>query len=286
VLGIEPALNIAALAEADGVPTVAEFFTERAADRLRGDHGAAGAILARHVFAHVDDVHDFLRGVDRLLAPDGVLILEVHYVGALLRHLEFDTIYHEHLSYFALGPMERLAADHGFLVTDAEVIPMHGGSLLVSLQRKGAAAVATPAVEQLRRDEAARAVGAPNTLAAFARDVATWKERFEALIADLAGGGAVLAAYGAAAKGNTLLNYCPDVAARLRYILDRSPHKRGRLAPGSHLPVRDAVGWEPDGTTHVLLLAWNFKEEIIRQMRAFAERGGKFVVPIPRPEVL
>lgn len=287
VLGVEPARNIARMAEADGVPTVPEFFCEATGRGLRAEHGTAAAIVGRHVFAHVDDLHDFLRGVDLLLAPDGVLVIEVPYLGDLLEKLEFDTVYHEHLSYFSLAPVRRLAAMHDLELVDVERIALHGGSMILYLRRASIGEPGSARLLGMWRDEEARALGDPAILAAFAAAVVQWKHEFEACVAGLARGPHVrLAGYGAAAKANTLLNYCPDVAARLRCILDRSPHKHGRYTPGTHIRVEPADHWRVDGTTHLLILAWNFKDEIMRQLAAFGEGGGRFVIPIPKAELV
>jgi SAM-dependent methyltransferase len=284
VLGIEPARNIAAMASADGIETVAEFFDE-SLGRSLASRGPAAGILARHVVAHIDDLRGLLRGIDQFLAADGVFALEVPYFGDLLAHREFDTVYHEHLSYFALRPLERLCADMGFAVTDVERVSLHGGSMIVSIRRAGARATPSPRVLEMREHEAKTGFDAPASLAAFAREIAGWKARFTRFVAELESHDARLAGYGAAAKANTLLNFCPDVARRLACILDRSPHKHGKLTPGTHLPVHPVEHWRVARPTHLLILAWNFKDEIVRQMKPFADEGGRFVVPIPEPSL-
>jgi novobiocin biosynthesis protein NovU/D-mycarose 3-C-methyltransferase len=285
VLGIEPARNIAALASAAGIETVPEFFDE-SLGRTLAPRGRAAGILARHVVAHVDDLRGLLRGIDHVLAPDGVFVLEVPYLGDLLAEREFDTIYHEHLSYFALRPLDRLCADLGFAIVDVERVGLHGGSIIVSMRRGGAGATPSPRVTAMREDEARRGFDAPAALAAFAAAVAAWKTRFTRFVEALAVNGAVLAGYGAAAKANTLLNYCPEVARHLRYILDRSPYKHGTLTPGTHVPVRPVDHWRVDPPSHLVILAWNFKDEIVRQMKPFADERGRFVVPIPEPSLV
>jgi SAM-dependent methyltransferase len=285
VLGIEPAHNIAALAEADGIETVAEFFDE-AQGRALAARGRAAGIVARHVVAHVDDVRGLLRGVDAFLAPGGVFAMEVPYLGDLVGHREFDTIYHEHLSYFALRPLERLCAGGGFAVVDVERVSLHGGSVIVSIRRASDAVAPSARVVAMREDEARRRFDSPAALAAFASEVVAWRARFTAFVDQLAASGAVIAGYGAAAKANTLLSYCPEVARRLTYILDRSPHKHGKLTPGTHVPVHPVDHWRDAPPTHLLILAWNFKDEIVRQMKPFADAGGRFVVPIPEPSLV
>ena len=286
VLGVEPAENIAAIAQKDGVPTLAEFFTASTARAVRESHGRASAILGRHVFAHVDDVHDFLEGVGHLLSDTGVFVIEVPYVGDMLEKLEFDTIYHEHLSYIGLGPMSRLAEQHGLRLVDVERVGLHGGSIILHMQRATAGTQPSPRLTAMLDAEIAQKLADPKRLAAFATSVRHWKDRFEQLVAELTASGARLVGYGAAAKANTLLNYCPDVARSLDLILDRSPHKHGLYTPGTHIRVESAEAWRPGQTTHMLILAWNFQQEIMRQMTPFKAGGGHFIVPIPDPQVV
>lgn len=285
VLGVEPAQNIASVAVRDGVPTVAEFFTPAVARDIREGHGRAAAILGRHVFAHVDDVHGFIDGVCDLLTDEGVFIIEVPYAGDFLRHLEFDTVYHEHLSYIALHPMAGLAEQHGLHLVDVERVALHGGSIILHMRRAGVG-TPSPRLNAMLEQEAASKLFDQFQLTAYASRVHEWKQRFEALVSELTVGGATLVGYGAAAKGNTLLNFCPDVAKSLRVILDRSPHKQGRYTPGTHVRVEHPDAWRNEQATHMLILAWNFQTEVMRQMSAFQEAGGRFVVPIPEPRVV
>lgn len=286
VLGVEPATNIARIAEADGIPTVNEFFSERLGRTLARQQGPVSAILGRHVFAHIDDLHDCLKGVSALLAEDGVLILEVPYLGDLLDKLEFDTVYHEHLSYFSLGPVQTLCKRHGLRLVDVERIGLHGGSIILHIVRAGSRTAAGPRLEAMLREEQAKGLYEPATMVQFAKRASIWKGQCEELVAGLVRSGARLVGYGAAAKANTLLNYCPEVARTLSAILDRSPHKHGRLTPGTHIVVKPVDSWKDERPTHMVVLAWNFQDEIIRQMRPFQEAGGRFVQVLPDPKVL
>ena len=286
VLGVEPAKNISELAVAAGIPTVTEFFTEDVARRVAEDHGRVSVILARHVFAHVDGVHDFLRAVNRLLADDGVFVVEVPYLGDLIENLEFDTIYHEHLSYFGLAPLIRLCRQHSLRIVDVERVSLHGGSILLYIRRASSALQESADLRLMVEAERAGRFCSEERLVHFAQDVAAWKQQFESLVHDLVLAGAVIVGYGAAAKANTLLNYCPDVARELACIIDRSPHKHGRFTPGTHRPVVAVGDRCHKGATHMVILAWNLKEEILRQMKPFAESGGRFIVPLPVPAVL
>jgi len=286
VLGIEPARNIAQLALSNGVPTLPEFFTEAVGCQQRERTGPAAAIIGRHVFAHVDDVHDFLCGATGLLAKDGVLILEVPYLGDLLDKLEFDTIYHEHLSYFSLRPVEWLCRDRGLRLVDVEPVSLHGGSVVLHICRQDSPHRPSECLQAMLRREEERGFAHAEVMAAFAGRVQAWKGQFEGFIESLHRSGANLVGYGAAAKANTLLNYCPDAARAMRLILDKNPLKHGRYTPGTHLRVEPVERWAEDRVTHLVVLAWNFKEEIIRQMKPFADRGGRFVIPIPVPEII
>ena len=285
VLGVEPARNIAGIAEREGIPTVPEFFNLQTAQSVRAQHGPAKLILGRHVFAHVDDVHGFIEGVDALLDRDGVLVIEVPYLGDFLEKLEFDTIYHEHLSYVSLLPMQRLCADHGFELVDVDRASLHGGVIVLHMRRRGVGTPSARLTQMLDAERRAR-LSSPETLSAFVTGVEQWKREFERLIGQLSSSGATLIGYGAAAKGNTLLNYCPTVAAALTVILDRSPHKQGKYTPGTHRLVEPVDRWRASGAQYMVILAWNFADEIMRQMKPFEDAGGRFIVPIPAPQVV
>ena len=286
VLGVEPARNIAAIAETDGVPTVAEFFDEALARTLDATYGGAAGIIGRHVFAHVDDLHGFLEGVRGFLAKDGVFIIEVPYLGNLLENLEFDTIYHEHLSYFSLEPARRLCELHGLRLVDVERVGLHGGSVILHIRPAAVGSGLSERLDRMLAEERSLRLSGPARLATFVRNVRRWKDRFEGLVGEVVRSGGVLIGYGAAAKANTMLNFCPEVARSLRFILDRSPHKHGRYTPGTHIGVEPINRWKEEGATHMLILAWNFKEEIMKQMEPFADRGGRFVLPLPEPKIL
>ena len=287
VVGVEPARNIATIANAAGIPTIAEFFNPASAETVVRDHGRAAAILGRHVFAHVDDVHEFLEAVQTCLADDGVFLVEVPYLGDFLAKLEFDTIYHEHLSYVSLGAMAHLCRQHDMALVDVEPISLHGGSVVIHMRRSALAARPSARLTGMLQKERESGLTDPARLEKFAEDVTSWKSRFEALIETLRKEGASLIGYGAAAKANTLMCYCPDAAGSLQYILDRSTHKQGRYTPGTHIRVEPVDRWTSGPLpTHMVLLAWNFKDEIIAQMKGFGDRGGRFVVPIPEPHVI
>ena len=286
VLGVDPARNIDSIANAAGIPTIPEFFNPASAGTVLEKHGRASAIFGRHVFAHVDDVHEFVEAVRLCLTDDGVFLIEVPYLGDFLDHHEFDTVYHEHLSYISLGAMENLCRQHDMEMVDVEQISLHGGSIVLHMRRKGVGK-GSERLTSLLEQERLAGMSDPQRLKRLSADVEAWKTRFEGLIAELQAGGASLIGYGAAAKANTLLNFCPAAAKPLSYILDRSSHKQGRYTPGTHIPVEGVDRWKiGPPPTHIVVLAWNFKDEIMAQMKPFAEQGGRFVIPIPEPTVV
>jgi len=283
VLGVEPAANVAAAAIAKGVETEIAFFGRATAERLRAAGRTADLITANNVLAHVPALNDFVAGMKILLAPDGVATVEFPHLERLIAENQFDTIYHEHFSYFSLYTAEQVFARHGLAVVDVEELPTHGGSLRLYLRHAGRA---SPAVEALRQREIAAGLAGPEPYARFAETVAETKAAIlEFLIGARRAGKRVLG-YGAPAKGNTLLNYCGIRGDMIGFTVDRSPHKQGMLLPGTHIPIRTPealIAAKPD---YVFILPWNLRDEIMTQLAEIRFWGGKFVVPIPRLEVL
>ena len=280
VLGIEPAGNIAAAAEASGVRTENAFFGREFARGLKADGVRADVVIANNVLAHVADLNGTAAGISTLLADDGLAAIEFPYVGDMIEAVEFDTIYHEHLCYFSLHAVSAVFARHGLAVTDVERHPIHGGSLRIYLEREGRKAA--DAVRLLLDEETRRGMDA----ARFYEDFA---ERVTALRNDLLGelrqrkaAGQHLAAYGASAKGSTLMNACGIGAELLDFVADRSTVKQGRYTPGNHLPIVGPEALMEKRPDAVLLLTWNFADEIFRQQAAYLNAGGTFLVPIPR----
>jgi hypothetical protein len=237
-------------------------------------------IHAHNVLAHVADLNGFVQGIAALLKPDGVAVIEAPYVKDLIDNREFDTIYHEHLCYFSLTALDRLFARHGLVIADARRVPIHGGSLQIHVMHAEAGARGA-AVQSLLAEEAAWGVDDFAFYAGFAQAVEVLKTEVRALLGDLKAQGRTIAAYGASAKGSTLLNYFGIGAETLEFVADRSTYKQGRYTPGTHLPIvapAKLLAAQPD---YVLLLTWNFASEILDQQAEYRRRGGQFIIPIP-----
>ena len=285
VLGIEPARNVAEVARDRGVPTLAEFFGEEVATGLRREGRAADVFLANNVLAHVADLGGFIRGIGILLAPDGRALIEAPYARDMIDNLEFDTIYHEHLCYFSLTALDRLFRRHGLEIVDAERIPIHGGSLRITAAHAGAAGPSA-AVHALLGEEESWGVNGPGPYREFGRRVEYLGRSLRKLLSDLKGRGRRLAAYGASAKGSTLLNAFGIGGETLEFVADRSTYKQGKFTPGTRLPIVPPERLAEAMPDDVLLLTWNFADEILAQQDEYRRQGGRFIIPIPEPIVI
>ncbi len=285
-LGIEPAANVARVAVEGGVPTEVLFWGEKSANDVVARHGQADFMLANNVYAHVPTINDFVEGFRCALKPEGVATIEVAHLLQMLNNTLFDTIYHEHFFYHSLFVTQKIMQAHGLRVFDVEEIPTHGGSIRFYVCHDQASHAQTENVErvlQLERDAGLMTL-APYR--AFASRVATIRSNLLEFLRDAKAQGKRVAAYGAPAKGNTLLNYCAIDQSLIAYTADRSPHKQGLYLPGSHLPIRSPEALLEDKPDYVIILAWNFRDEIIRQMAEVKAWGGQFVVPIPQLEII
>ena len=280
VLGIEPAANIAELAvKTKGIPTLVEFFDEQLAARLAAEGRFADVIHAHNVFAHVPDPNRFALGIKRLLKPGGVAVVEAPYVRDLIDKLEFDTIYHEHFSYYSVSSVEALCRRHGLLVCDVEMVPIHGGSLRLFIAHAGQP-VSECVVEILAKEKSEGMLTFAH-YRDFGDRVARLKQELLALLRRLQSEGRRLAAYGASAKGSTLMNAFGIDRSLIEFVVDRSSLKQGRFTPGNHLPILPTEVLAERRPDYVLLLTWNFAAEILAQQAGFRQRGGKFIVPVP-----
>ncbi len=286
VLGIEPARNVAAVAERErGVRTISEFFGEPLACKLVAEGQRADVIHANNVLAHVADLNGFVEGFRILLSDDGVVISESPYLRPFLEHVEFDTIYHEHLYYYSLTALDCLFRRHGLIIVDCEPIAIHGGSLRIFACREGQVQV-TPRVKVLLDEEARWGVDKAAPYAQFASNVERVKRVTTILVHQLKAEGKRVCAYGAAAKGTVLLNTTGLGKADLDFVCDRSPHKQGRLMPGVHVPIVPAERLAAERPDYCLLLSWNFADEILQQQAEYHAKGGRFIIPIPNVRIL
>lgn len=283
VLGIEPAANIAQVARRErGIPTLCEFFGRELAQRLSARAQRADVVHAHNVLAHVPDLTGFVEGLALLVKDDGLVVVEVPYVKDLVDHVEFDTIYHEHLCYFSLTALAALFARAGLVARDVERVPIHGGSLRLYAARGGSPGARVAA---LLAEEAAWGVDRPEPYQSFAGRVQSVRQNLLGLLERLKREGRRIAVYGASAKGSTLLNYCGIGAETVDYVVDRSTVKQGRFTPGTHLRIYSPERLESDRPDFVLLLSWNFADEILAQQSRYRAQGGRFIIPIPHVKV-
>jgi len=284
VLGVDPAPAQAQAANDAGIPTVAEFFGTDLAKRLRDEHGPADVVIANNVMAHVPELNDFVGGIAALVADDALVTVENPYVRDLIIHGEFDTIYHEHFSYYSCTSVDTLVRRHGLYLNDVEYFPdLHGGTLRWHI---AAREDVTPRASGYLEDERAIGLTTPAYYDDFSRRVGGIRTELLDLLRGLRRDGARIAAYGAAAKGTTMLNYVGIDGDLVDFVVDRNTHKHGLLMPGVHLPVRPVEALLEEQPDFVLILAWNFANEIVRQQQAYVERGGRFILPVPHPRVI
>ena len=286
VLGIEPAANVAKVAEEKGIPSLVKFFGVSTAKELVAQGKQADLLLGNNVLAHVPDLNDFVAGMKIVLKPDGILTMEFPHVLQLILQNQFDTIYHEHFSYFSFLTVEKVFATHGLILFDVEELPTHGGSLRIYGQHNDGKKPISDRISKLKTQEIEAGLEQRSTYLGFGEQVKATKRHLLNFLIDIKNQGKSVVGYGAPAKGNTLLNYCGIRTDLLDYTVDRSPYKQGLFLPGTHIPIYHPdriMETQPD---YLLILPWNLKDEIIEQMSHIREWGGKFVVPIPEVEVI
>jgi len=286
VIGVEPAVNIAKIAEENGIKTINDFFSEDVAKKIVWENGKAEAITATNVVAHTNDLDDLLKGVSYLLKDDGVFVIEVPYLVDLLENVEFDTIYHEHLSYFAVRPLKKLFEERDFKIVNIERIKIHGGTIRIFVSKKKSRYNINENVNRLISLEIKKGMNEVRIYRKFAERVEKLKEDLVSLLQKLKSENKKVIGYGAAAKGNTLLNYYHIGPELIEFIADLSPMKQNKFTPGTHIPVYSPERIYEIKPDYMLILAWNFADEIIKQQSKFKEIGGKFIIPVPEVRII
>ena len=287
VLGIEPAANVAKAAVEKGVPTTVRFFGCDTADEIAREHGQPDLLLGNNVLAHVPDLNDFVHGMKRLLAPGGVITMEFPHLQRLMAENQFDTIYHEHFSYFSFVAVEKIFAHHGLTLFDVEELPTHGGSLRIYARHtENAALPIGERVHALRQREIDDGFLTLERYSGFGEQVKSTKRKLLSFLIDAKQRGKKVVGYGAPGKGNTLLNYCGIRTDFLDFTVDANPYKQGKFTPGTRIPILAPERIREARPDYVLILPWNLKDEISRAAAYIGEWGGRFVVPIPEVKVL
>lgn len=287
VLGIEPARNVASVAENQGIPTLTKFFGSQTAQELIQQNLKADLLLGNNVLAHVPNLNDFVYGMKLLLKPHGIITMEFPHLLRLMEENQFDTIYHEHFSYFSFLTVEKIFAKHGLTLFDVEQLATHGGSLRIFAKHTDDDSHPIEMrVTQLKNLEKSYGLDQLITYQNFSRKVLGIKEQILGFLQQCKASNQEVAGYGAPAKGNTLLNYCGIKPDLLKYTVDLNPYKQGKFLPGTHIPIKSPDFISKAKPAYLLILPWNLKHEIIHQMAHIREWGGKFVIPIPKLEII
>lgn len=287
VLGVDPAKNVALVANAAGIETIVDFFNKKFAEQLVKERGRAGLVLANNVIAHLDDVIDFVDGVKLLLDPKGVFIFEAQYFPNLLFKNQFDNVYHEHHSFYALRPLKLLVEKAGMKIFDVEEVDTQGGSLRVFAEHPDGPYEVRPIVQKMIQAELDMKLDTTEPYKGLAERAQNIKQELIKILSDLKRQGKKIVGYGAPAKGNTLLNFCGIGTQYIDYIVDKTYFKHGKFTPGMHIPVFPIEKIKEDGPPdYYLLLVWNYAPGILKQEEEYRKRGGKFIIPIPEPKIV
>ncbi len=286
VVGVEPADNLAELASRDGVETINDYFKGSVVDRILSSKGKADVVTANNVFAHTTTIHDIAKNVRRLLKDEGVFIIEAAYFVNMLRDMTFDGIYHEHLFHYSLTPLDYFFRNCGMQIFRVEVVPSHGGSLRVFVKKAESLRQVDSSVASMLQQEKGLGIHDFKTYEAFAKRVYANKEKLVKMITELKAQGKSIAGYGAPAKATTLLSFCNLGSEVIDCIVDDSPLKQGLYLPGMHIPIVSSESLDKKQPDYVIILAWNFSEEILKKTKKYADAGVKFIVPVPEPVIV
>jgi len=281
ILGVDPAENLAKLSSRKGIPTINAYMTEKLAQQIILKHGSAAVVTATNVVAHINDLQDLMKSVEVLLEKQGVFVMEFPYLVDLMQKNEFDTIYHEHLSYFSINPLLILFKMHKLRLIDVKRDSIHGGSLRLHIARKSSSYKEHKRVKELILQEKLKKLNSLDTYDEFARRVRTIKRDLVNYLKRLRGAGKRIVGYGASAKGNVLMNYCRIDNSLLDYVVDSIPFKQGKYTPGTHLSIYPEKKLLKDMPDYALLMSWNFADEILKKNQTYRERGGQFIITIP-----
>ena len=285
VLGIEPSSKLANLAIKNGIDSIIEFFSNKLVNKILEKYGKVSVITATNVFAHIDDLDDFMKSADSLLREDGIIVIEAPYLLHLIENLEYDTIYHEHLSYLSVKPMVNFCKRFGFEIFDIKEQTIHGGTLRYFISRKNQQNISKNVYSYLELEEK-KDLYSIQKLENFANLVQKHRKTLMELLNNIKKEGKTIVGISAPAKGNTLLNYCKIDSKTLEYITERNPIKIGKFTPGMHIPVFSDEKLLEDQPDYALILAWNFADEIIQNNLEYKTKGGKFIIPIPKPKIV
>ena len=286
VLGIDPAINLAEIANKSGIETLPKFWGKDLAKEILNKYGFAKIITAFNVFAHVDDVHSFVDGAKTLLANKGYCIIESPHLYNLIKKIEFDTVYHEHLSYLLIKPLNKLMNEHDMRIAKVKKFDIHGGSIRLYIEHMNENDTSDDSTQKIIDEEKEAGLYNLDIYMNLDRDVKKLKKDLASKLLELKKNGKKIAAFGASAKGNTLLNYCGIGSDIIEYIFDDTPEKQGKITPGVHIPIisgGDIIKKKPD---YLLLLAWNFVDEIMQKTKAYREQGGKYIIPVPSLKII
>ena len=287
ILGIEPAVNVAKVAKEKGIPTITKFFSVNTANELKEEGKLADLIVGNNVLAHVPDLNDFVKGLKILLKPTGIITLEFPHILQLIQKNQFDTIYHEHFSYFSLVTVRKIFSFHGLEIFDVEEIPTHGGSLRIYVKHTEYEKILiNEKIDILLEKERQYGLENISTYTNFIKNVEEVKKGLQEFFNSAKNAEKKIVCYGAAAKGNTLLNYCEIGNNFIDYAVDQNPHKQGLFLPGTHIPIKNPSEIQKTKPDYIVIIPWNLKDEIMEQMKYIRNWGGKFMIPIPEVKII